>query len=199
MNDLVGKTLDKYRIVARLGRGGMAEVYKAYQPGLDRYIAIKVMHSHLAEEGDFIGRFKREAAAVANLRHPNIVQVYDFDVEGDLYYMVMEYIEGPTLKAELKERSIRGQVFSLAETTRIFSALASAIDYAHMRGMVHRDLKPANIMFTKEGQVVLTDFGIARIMGAASYTMTGSAGRRAQRHLLYGCDSIRNGDRHGTV
>lgn len=174
MSDLVGKTLGKYRIVARLGRGGMADVYQAYQPGLDRYVAIKVMHSHLAEESDFIGRFKREASAVASLRHPNIVQVYDFDVESDLYYMVMEYVEGPTLKAELKERTLQGQLFTLHETACIFSALASAIDYAHARGMVHRDLKPANIMFTKDGQVVLTDFGIARIVGATRYTMTGA-------------------------
>jgi len=152
----------------------MAEVYKGYQPGLDRYVAIKVLHSHLADDEDFIGRFEREAAAVARLRHPNIVQVHDFDVEGDLYYMVMEFIEGPTLKAELRERSVSGQFFSLAETTRIISALASAIDYAHSRGMVHRDLKPANIMFTAEGQVVLTDFGIARIVGATRYTMTGA-------------------------
>ena len=174
MNDLIGRTLGKYRIVARLGRGGMAEVYKAYQPGLDRYVAIKVLHGHLAEESDFIGRFKREAAAIASLRHPNIVQVYDFDIVGDLYYMVMEFIEGPTLKAELKERSIRGKPFTLAEVARIFCALASAIDYAHSRGMVHRDLKPANIMFTHEGQVVLSDFGIARIMGASALTMTGA-------------------------
>ena len=174
MSDLVGKNLGKYRVVARLGRGGMAEVYKAYQAALDRYVAVKVMHSHLIEDGDFVGRFKREATAVADLRHPNVVRVYDFDVSGDLYYMVMEYIEGPTLKAELKERSIKGQIFNLPETTRIFSALASAIDYAHSRGMVHRDLKPANIMFTREGQVVLTDFGIARIMGATQYTMTGA-------------------------
>ena len=174
MSDLVGKNLGKYRVVSRLGRGGMAEVFKAYQAALDRYVAVKVMHSHLIEDGDFVGRFKREATAVADLRHPNVVRVFDFDVSGDLYYMVMEYIEGPTLKAELKERSIRGHIFNLQETTRIFSALASAIDYAHSRGMVHRDLKPANIMFTGEGQVVLTDFGIARIMGATQYTMTGA-------------------------
>jgi hypothetical protein len=173
-SDLVGKNLGKYRIVARLGRGGMAEVYKAYQPGLDRYVAIKVLHGHLADDEDFIGRFEREATAVARLRHGHIVQVYDFDVEGGLYYMVMEFVEGPTLKAELKERSTKGQIFSLPETTRIITALASAIDYAHTRGMVHRDLKPANIMFTAEGQVVLTDFGIARIVGATRYTVTGA-------------------------
>jgi tRNA A-37 threonylcarbamoyl transferase component Bud32 len=174
MNDLVGRTLSKYRIVARLGRGGMAEVYKAYQPGLNRYVAIKVLHSHLADDEDFIGRFEREATAVARLRHPHIVQVFDFDFEEGLYFMVMEFVEGPTLKAELKERSVKGQIFTLAETSRIITALASAIDYAHSRGMVHRDLKPANIMFTVEGQVVLTDFGIARIVGATRYTVTGA-------------------------
>jgi serine/threonine protein kinase len=174
MNDLVGRTLGKYRLVARLGRGGMAEVYKAYQPGLDRYVAVKVLHSHLADDKDFIGRFEREATAVARLRHPHIVQVYDFDVESGLYFMVMEYVEGPTLKAELKERSTKGQILTLSEATRIITALADAIDYAHSRGMVHRDLKPANIMFTADGQVVLTDFGIARIVGATRYTMTGA-------------------------
>ena len=174
MSDLVGKTLSKYRVVARLGRGGMAEVYKAYQPGLNRYVAVKVLHGHLADDEDFIGRFEREATAVARLRHPHIVQVYDFDVESGLYFMVMEFVEGPTLKAELKERSVKGQIFPLPETTRIITALASAIDYAHSRGMVHRDLKPANVMFTAEGQVVLTDFGIARIVGAKRYTMTGA-------------------------
>jgi len=174
MEDLVGRTVGKYRIVARLGRGGMAEVYKAYQPGLNRYVAVKVLHGHLADDEDFIGRFEREATAVARLRHPHIVQVYDFDVEGGLYYMVMEFVEGPTLKAELHERSLKSQIFSLAETSRIISALGSAIDYAHARGMVHRDLKPANVMFTAEGQVVLTDFGIARIVGATRYTMTGA-------------------------
>jgi predicted Ser/Thr protein kinase len=174
MSDLVGRNIGKYRVVARLGRGGMAEVYKAYQPGLNLYVAIKVLHGHLADDEDFIERFEREATAVANLRHSHIVTVYDFDIEDGRYYMVMEFVEGPTLKAELKERSVKGQIFTLPETTRIFFALASAIDYAHTRGMVHRDLKPANIMFTSDGQVVLTDFGIARIVGATRLTLTGA-------------------------
>jgi serine/threonine protein kinase len=173
--ELLGKMLgNKYRIVARLGRGGMADVYKAYQPGLDRYVAIKVLHSHLSSEEDFIGRFEREALAVAKLRHPNIVQVIDFDHEDDLYYMVMEFIEGPTLKEELKQRSTLGRLFSAPEIAKIFNALCGAIDYAHGRGMIHRDLKPANIMFTGDGQVILTDFGIAKIVGATKYTMTGA-------------------------
>jgi serine/threonine protein kinase len=174
MNDLVGRNIGKYRVVARLGRGGMAEVYKAYQPGLNRYVAIKVLHSHLADDEDFIESFEREATVVAKLRQPHIVTVYDFDVEDGRYYMVMEFVEGPTLKAELKERSLQDQIFALPEATRIFSALAGAIDYAHRQGMVHRDLKPANIMFTSDGQVVLTDFGIARIVGATRLTLTGA-------------------------
>jgi serine/threonine protein kinase len=174
MADLVGKTVGKYRIVARLGRGGMAEVYKAYQPGLDRYVGIKVLHAHLIDDKDFIGRFEREALAVGKLRHNNIVQALDFDREGEMYFMAMEFIDGPTLKDELKARRIADNPFTLKEISRIFTALCSAIDYAHARGMVHRDLKPANVMINQEGQVVLTDFGIARIIGATQYTQTGA-------------------------
>jgi len=174
MADLVGKTVGKYHIIELLGQGGMADVYKAYQPGLDRYVAMKVLHSFLAREEDFIGRFEREATAVAKLRHPNIVQVIDFDHEGDLYYMVMEFIDGPTLKTELRERSRMRQPFDPKEAAPILIAIGNAVDYAHRRGMVHRDLKPANIMFTGEGQPVLTDFGIARIVGAKRYTVTGA-------------------------
>lgn len=152
----------------------MAEVYKAYQPGLDRYVGIKVLHSHLVDDQDFIGRFEREALAIGKLRHPNIVQAVDFDRDGDTYFMAMEFIDGPTLKDELKARKAANQSFTLPEVARIFGALCSAIDYAHGRGMVHRDIKPANVMINEEGQVVLTDFGIARIMGATQYTQTGA-------------------------
>ncbi len=174
---MIGTTLGKYRLVAQLGRGGMAEVFKAYQPSLDRYVAIKVLHPQFADDDGFVERFEQEAALVARLRHPNIVQVYDFDVEGDRYFMVMELIEGPTLTAELEERTrflaTYRAAFSPAETVSLFSALASAVDYAHARGMVHRDLKPTNIMFTADGQVVLTDFGIARIVSARRPTPAG--------------------------
>src|SRR3989337_707224 len=98
MNALIGKTIGKYRITDHLGRGGMAEVYKAYQPNLDRYVAIKLMHAFLADEKEFLARFEREAKVVATLRHPNIVQVHDFDVDNGQYYMVMEYIDGVTLQ-----------------------------------------------------------------------------------------------------
>ncbi|MCI0399447.1 MAG: protein kinase, partial [Chloroflexi bacterium] len=179
MSDLIGKTLGKYQLIIRIGRGGMARVYKAYQSSLDRYVAIKVLHSYLAEEGDFVDRFEREATAVARLRHPNIVQVYDYDVEGDLYYIVMEFVEGPTLKTEMEERRKRHvgngqQLFTLDEVAGIFTTLSEAIDYAHSRGMIHRDLKPANIMITAEGQILLTDFGLSRMIDASRLTKTGA-------------------------
>ncbi len=173
MPDLIGQTIGKYRVVARLGQGGMAEVYKAYQPGLDRYVAVKVLHSHLAGDPDFIGRFEREARAVANLRHPNIVQVFDFDSQEQMYYMAMEFVNGPTLKVELQTRVEQGKLFTLEETARIMAALCSAIDYAHTRGMVHRDLKPANFILTQDGQILILDFGIAKIVGATQFTVTG--------------------------
>jgi hypothetical protein len=152
----------------------MAEVYKAYQPGLDRYVGIKVLHAHLVDDADFIGRFEREALAIGKLRHTNIVQAVDFDRDGEMYFMAMEFIDGPTLKSEIKARQDANKPFTLQEISRIFTALCSAIDYAHSRGMVHRDIKPANVMINESGQVVLTDFGIARIMGAAQYTQTGA-------------------------
>lgn len=172
-SDLTGRIFGKYKLYSRLGTGGMARVYKAYQVNLDRYVALKLLHSHLAEEDEFIGRFEREAAAVARLRHPHIVQVFDYDTEGDSHYMVMEYIEGPTLKAELDWRALEGKPFSANEISNIIMALASAIDYAHVRGIIHRDIKPSNIMFTQDGDVVLTDFGIVRMLGMPRYTLTG--------------------------
>jgi hypothetical protein len=152
----------------------MAEVYKAYQPGLDRYVGIKVLHAHLVDDQDFIGRFEREALAIGKLRHPNIVQAVDFDREGETLFMAMEFINGPTLKDEFKTRKAANKPLTLEEISLIFTGLCSAIDYAHARGMVHRDIKPANVMINEEGQVVLTDFGIARIMGATQYTQTGA-------------------------
>lgn len=168
--DLVGRDLGKYRLVKRLGQGGMADVYKSYQASLARYVAIKVIHSHLAEDEEFIERFESEAMAVASLHHPHIVQVFDFAREDDLYYMVMELVDGSTLEAELKTYKERQALMPLAETAAIFQALASAIDYAHEREVIHRDLKPSNIMFTPRRRVVLTDFGIARIMSRPSLT-----------------------------
>ncbi len=174
MVDLTGKTLGKYRLVERLGRGGMAEVYKAYQPGLDRYVAIKLMHGYLADDEDFVGRFQREAKAIAALHHPHIVQVHDFDIEDDVYYMVQEYIEGGTLKAKLKAANESGQTIPFAETVQILVSICDAVDYAHQQGRIHRDIKPDNIMFDARNRPVLTDFGIASIVGGTRFTATGA-------------------------
>jgi len=175
MDMLIGKTLGRYQIVELLGRGAMAEVYKAHQPTLDRYVAIKILHSFLAEDKDLLSRFQREAKAAAQLRHPNIVQVHDFDVvDGVYYYMIMEFIDGYTLEAKLQELADNDKIMPLDEVTRIVGDVASALFYAHDRGMIHRDIKPSNIMINRENQVILTDFGIAKILSDPKYTTTGA-------------------------
>jgi serine/threonine protein kinase len=171
---LEGQTLGKYRVMEPLGRGGMARVYRAYHPQLDRYVAIKVLRADLVEEEEFLARFRREARAVAALRHPNIVQVFDFDVQDDVYYMVMELMEGDTLKARLGDYAARGEPMPLGEMTRILLDVLDGLAYAHSEGMIHRDIKPANIMLTRRGQAVLTDFGIAQIVGGTRYTVSGA-------------------------
>jgi serine/threonine protein kinase len=171
---LEGQSLGKYRILEPLGRGGMAQVYKAYHPQLDRYVAVKILRSDLVEEEEFLARFRREARAVAALRHPNIVQIFDFDVQNDLYYMVMELLEGDTLKAYLNALRVRADKLPLGEMVRIFTDVLSGLAYAHGEGIIHRDLKPANIMLTRLGQAVLTDFGIAQIVGGTHYTVSGA-------------------------
>lgn len=179
MNDtLTGKIIDgKYKVLELLGRGGMAEVYKAHQENLDRHVAIKFMHAFLVEEADFLHRFKREARAMAALNHPNIVSIYDFDVYGDnSYYLVMEYIEGGTLKDHLETLAALGERMPVTEAVRIATEVADALAYAHGRGMIHRDIKPANIMISEAGQAILTDFGIVKLLGGESiaYTATGA-------------------------
>ncbi len=173
-SSLEGQTLGKYRILEPLGRGGMAQVYKAYHSQLDRYVAVKVLRSDLVEEKEFLARFQREARSVASLRHPNIVQVYDFDLQDDLYYMVMELLEGDTLKTSLNAFRASGEHISAGEMLRILLDTLAGLGYAHSQGIIHRDIKPANIMLTRHGQAVLTDFGIAQIVGATQYTASGA-------------------------
>jgi serine/threonine protein kinase len=171
---LEGQTLGKYRVLEPLGRGGMAQVYRAYHPQLDRYVAVKVLRSDLVDEPEFLGRFRREAQAVANLRHVNIVQVYDFDVQFDVYYMVMELLEGDTLKVRMNEYRARGEAMPQGEVLRIMLDTLEGLSHAHSEKIVHRDIKPANIMLTRRGQAVLTDFGIAHIVGGTQYTASGA-------------------------
>ena len=172
----IGKTIGHYQIVDHLGRGGMAEVYKAYQPALDRYVAVKILHPFVADDESFLARFEREARAVAALRHSNIVRVFDFGHEQSTYYMVMEYVDGQTLKQRLNKLRAAGQNMSAAETVKIIGQTARALHHAHRRGLVHRDIKPANILLTSKGDAVLSDFGIAHMVESTRYTMTGIVG-----------------------
>src|SRR6185436_5304604 len=142
----IGSTIGgRYQIEALLGQGGMAGVYKATDPNMKRTVAIKLIHPHLADDPSFVRRFEEEAAAVARLRHPNIVQVFDFDHDGNLYYMVLEFVPGETLQARLKTLSTDGQRLPINEALNIMAKVCDAVEYAHQRGMIHRDLKPANV------------------------------------------------------
>ncbi len=169
--NLTGTTLGQYRVVDHLGRGGMADVYKAYHDGLAVYRAIKVIRSELITEGDFKARFSTEAKAVAKLRHPNIVQVQDFCAEEGRYYMVMEYVEGKNLKQCIVDD---GPIRPIEHAVNMIGQLASALHYAHQQGIIHRDIKPQNIIIDANGDPVLTDFGIAKLTASnTQLTQTG--------------------------
>ena len=157
MANLIGKELGKYRVTERIGRGGMAEVYLGVHTMLDRPVAIKVLHGYLTEDLSFIERFKREAKSVANLRHPNIVQVYDFDIYEDMLFMVMEYIEGTNLHERLVALEREGKRLPIKQVGSIINDIAGALDYAHTQGMLHRDVKPSNILLDAAGKAYLTD------------------------------------------
>ncbi len=167
---LVGQTLGQYQILDRLGRGGMADVYKGYQSSLDREVAIKVMLPHVASDEGFSVRFQREARAVAALRHAHIIQIYDFGQENGIYYMVMEYIQGQNLRDYLGDIRKRGEKMAIRDILRILSQIGTALHYAHEQGLLHRDIKPANVMLTPEGTAILTDFGLAKIIGGTRIT-----------------------------
>ncbi|MCB9079313.1 MAG: SUMF1/EgtB/PvdO family nonheme iron enzyme, partial [Anaerolineaceae bacterium] len=173
--DWIGQTIgNRYKIESFIGQGGMSSVYKALDPNLSRTVAIKVIHPHLSNDPQFLRRFEHEAAAVARLRHPNIIQVYDFNHENNVYYMVMEYVPGQDLKEQLKSLSAKNQRLPLTETVRIMAAVCEAVAYAHDQSMIHRDLKPANIMINPQGQPILTDFGVAKMLDGLDHTVTGA-------------------------
>src|SRR6266702_2200507 len=177
--------LGKYELLERLGQGGMAEVWKARDTQLQRYVAIKILHANLQEDPNFITRFEREAQLIASLHHPNIVQVHDFQVSrsaesgAPMAYMVMDYIEGGTLEDYIAGTSARGKFPCPAQLVHLFTSISLAIDYAHRQGMIHRDIKPANILLDSHnttrnpmGEPVLTDFGVAKLLGVSSTTLS---------------------------
>ncbi|MBI2923245.1 MAG: protein kinase [Planctomycetes bacterium] len=168
-----GKVLSGYRIEQVLGRGGMAVVYKAVQLSLSRAVALKVLPRHLSANPAFVARFTREAGALAALSHPNVIGIIDRGSEGDLYYFVMEFVDGTDLQAVLAQ----GRP-APAEAVRVLTQVLAALDYAHRRGVIHRDIKPGNIMISRDGSVKVTDFGIAHLAGgqgtAIGLTMAGA-------------------------
>ncbi|RPH59674.1 MAG: hypothetical protein EHM81_07750 [Chloroflexi bacterium] len=178
MDAWIGKTLSKVLVEKRLGMGGMAEVYRGQHASLERPVAVKILHSHFAENEGLIARFRAEAQAVSHLRHPNILQVYDFDIADGHPYIIMELITGMALDDYLAALRAGGQRLPPETTLRLIISLASALDYAHTRGIVHRDVKPGNVILRRESgpidpaeplpldvEPILTDFGLAHLAG----------------------------------
>lgn len=164
------KINDRYEIVKSIGEGGMANVYLATDNILDRKVAVKVLRGDLSSDEKFIRRFQREALSVSNLSHPNIVEVYDVGEEDGQYYIVMEYIEGRTLKQLINKRG----ALTLPEVIDIMSQLTDGLSHAHEAYIIHRDIKPQNIMILDNGTVKITDFGIAVAVNATQLTQTNS-------------------------
>jgi len=149
-------------------------VYKAFDPNLQRPVAVKIIHPHLSRDPEFVRRFEQEAAAVAKLRHPNIIQVYDFNHDDDIYYMVLDFIPGKTLKDWLRTLTSAKRRLPVADAVRIMTAVCDAVAYAHEYSIIHRDLKPGNIMLTPKGQPILMDFGITKMLDGMDHTATGT-------------------------
>ena len=163
-----GENVGPYRIIEQLGQGGMATVFKAYHPNLDRYVAIKVLHPAFKQDPQFLERFQREARVVAKLDHPNIVPVFDYADHNGQSYLVMKYIEGETLKSVLdRQWPAKEQILSIVQS------VGKALTYAHAQGVLHRDVKPSNILITESGNVYLADFGLARMAEAGPSTLSG--------------------------
>jgi len=170
MEDLLGKSIDNYKVVSVLGRGGMGIVYKAYDTKLDRYVAIKMLNAHSVNKATFIERFKREAKNQAKLSHPNIVAVYGFIEYADFLGIVMEYVEGESLEKVIDKQGR----FNLYDVIYILKQLLLGMGYAHSKGFVHRDIKPSNIILNKEGITKIMDFGISKSIVDNDMTKTGS-------------------------
>ena len=168
MPDLIGETIGEYQIIERIGRGGMADVYRAYQPSLNRDVAVKILPAYYAEQDDtFLPRFKIEAQSIAKLRHQNILMVMNYGEHKNTPYIVMEYVSAGTLKDRIRIG------MTLSEILEIIRQIGSALDYAHEQGVIHRDVKPSNILMPKPDWALLTDFGLARMVGGSNLTQSG--------------------------
>ena len=171
----IGKTIGgRYQIEELIGQGGMSAVYKATDPNLRRAVAVKIIHPHLSGDPEFVRRFEEEAAAVAQLRQPNIIQVYDFNHDGNTYFIVFEFIPGESLQSYLKRLNETDRLMPYPEAIDTVAKVADALEYAHEQGLIHRDVKPANVMINVRQEPILMDFGIAKIVGGTQHTATGA-------------------------
>ena len=162
---MIGKILDeRYELIKKIGAGGMADVYMAKDILLDRVVAVKILHSNFAEDNDFIVRFRHEAQSAGKLTHPNIVGIYDVGCDKDIYYIVMEYVEGETLKQYIQSHPN----IPIDTAVRIAIDIGEALEEAHENGIIHCDIKPHNILLTETGKVKVTDFGIARAINSST-------------------------------
>ena len=170
--EMIGKLISgRYRLIAPLGEGGMATIWRAVDEQLDREVAVKLLRDQYGKDAGFAARFKQEARAAGSLQHPNIVPVYDYGTDTDgAQFIVMQLVEGDDLAALLRERTR----LETDDAVRVAIGVASALEAAHRRGLVHRDVKPGNILITDDGDVKVTDFGIARAVAEASMTVTGT-------------------------
>ena len=157
---MIGQRLGGYEVLEKIGSGGTATVYRAYQPGINRFVAIKVMRDNIAVDDKDVARFHREARLVAQLEHVHILPVYDFDGSHRPPYIVMRYLEGGTLEAIMQQGPL-----PLNQVAYLLEQIGAALSYAHRQGVIHRDIKPANIMIDLEGNAFITDFGLARMTG----------------------------------
>ena len=171
MQDLVGRAWGRFLIIEERGRGGMAVVYRAYDNVLQRTVALKVLLPHLAANAEFTRRFEREAITAANLRHPNVVIIYDVGSHESFQYIVMEYLDGLTLHQEIQKEG----PLPVNRVIPMIGQLAGALDYAHQQGLVHRDVKPANVLVGARDHITLTDFGLVKAANMAKITAEGMA------------------------
>ncbi len=174
MEDQANILNERYQLLARAGSGGMSVVYRAHDLALGRIVAVKVLHESLTSDGEFLHRFQKEAHSVANLSHPSIVTVHDIGRDGRRYFMVMEYVEGWTLKEMIgRQRDSFGSPLALDRTLDLAIQICAGIGYAHRANLVHCDVKSQNVLVTREGRVKVTDFGIARAMSETSLFQSG--------------------------
>ncbi|PIU61973.1 MAG: serine/threonine-protein kinase, partial [Armatimonadetes bacterium CG07_land_8_20_14_0_80_40_9] len=167
---MTGKTFGKYEIIELIGKGGMAEVYKAKDKELGRYVALKILPPHFASDEEFVNRFVREAKSSAKLNHSNIVTIYDAGKHEDTYYIAMEYLEGETLKEIISRQG----ALPIDKSINIATQVADGLNYAHSQKIIHRDIKPGNIVTCEDGRAVITDFGIAKALEGTRLTHTGT-------------------------